>query len=373
MSDKNQGLNDRLQRKKRVQRMKTGMLWLLITWLLAQMLISVTLIAKVHSLQEQIDIITENTIRSQQVDQQENQASKDGNEHARIQKYDAATAASGGKDKDSQSQGSVQLALKEPDAGSGMGENEKLTAKAQDSDSGQDNPDSGKNSSESGKSTHASGPAQKKAGKVYLTFDDGPSKNTEKILDILDKYQVKATFFLTGREDKESLRLYREIVKRGHTVGMHSYSHQYDAIYESAQTFEEDLDKIQGLIYDATGIKCRLYRFPGGSSNQVSNTDMKELIRILNERNITYFDWNAECGDASPQTYTAEEMTENVMKDAGRYQTSVVLLHDAVNKPDTVIALPDIIENLQKMGLQVLPIDEKTKVVQHVSAESVED
>ena len=293
MSDKNQGLNDRLQRKKRVQRMKTGMLWLLITWLLAQMLISVTLIAKVHSLQEQIDIITENTIRSQQVDQQENQASKDGNEHARIQKYDAATAASGGKDKDSQSQGSVQLALKEPDAGSGMGENENLTAKAQDSDSGQDNPDSGKNSSESGKSTHASGPAQKKAGKVYLTFDDGPSKNTEKILDILDKYQVKATFFLTGREDKESLRLYREIVKRGHTVGMHSYSHQYDAIYESAKTFEEDLDKIQGLIYDATGIKCRLYRFPGGSSNQVSNTDMKELIRILNERNITYFDWNA--------------------------------------------------------------------------------
>ncbi len=336
MSDKNQGLNDRLERKKRVQRIKTGMLWLLITWLLALMLISVTLIAKVHSLQEQIDIITENTIRSQQVDQQENQAPKDSGSQ-KVQKYDAASSA----------RETEQVLSKDA----------LQSVKSTDTDKQKDKGER----------------SRKEESRVYLTFDDGPSKNTEKILDILDRYHVKATFFLTGREDNASLKMYREIVKRGHTIGMHSYSHKYDAIYESAQAFETDLEKIKKRILDVTGQDCSLYRFPGGSSNQVSSTDMKELIRVLKKKDITYFDWNVECGDASSHSYSAQELVDNVMKDVVKYHTSVVLLHDASNKTATVEALPDIIEKIQAMDAQLLPIDEKTTVVQHVSAESVED
>lgn len=154
---------------------------------------------------------------------------------------------------------------------------------------------------------------------------------------------------------------------------MHSYSHKYDEIYSSVDLFEQDLEQIQSRIFDAAGITCRLYRFPGGSSNQVSKLDMKEFIRVLNKREITYFDWNVECGDASGQSYTAKEMVDNVMKDVVKYHTSVVLLHDAENKTKTVKALPVIIKKLLEMDAEILPIDENTSLVQHVSAESVED
>ena len=344
MSDKNEGLNDRLERKKRVKRMKTGLLWLLITWMLALMLISVTLIAKVHSLQEQIDIITENTIRSQQVDQQENHMPNTG------KKYESVTGevTLGSTDKTVLSV-NVKKAAQGTDTG---GSEQKDNEKAEKKDTVQK--------------------AQKER-KIYLTFDVGPSKNSKKILKILDRYNVKATFFLTGRQDEASLELYREIAKRGHTIGMHSYSHKYDEIYSSVDLFEQDLEQIQSRIFDAAGITCRLYRFPGGSSNQVSKLDMKEFIRVLNKREITYFDWNVECGDASGQSYTAKEMVDNVMKDVVKYHTSVVLLHDAENKTKTVKALPVIIEKLLEMDAEILPIDENTSLVQHVSAESVED
>lgn len=345
MNDKNEGLNERLERKKRVQRMKTGLIWFLVTWMLALMLISVTLIAKVHSLQEQIDIITENTIRSQQVEQQEHQSLN--LDH--VQKYgtsiyvDTDTAKSDSKDSEA-----------EPEKESSDHTQASVTDKENiDSEDKKDTKEDVRN--------------------VYLTFDDGPSKNTEKILDILDEYHIKATFFVTGKTDKAALQRYKNIVDRGHTIGMHSYSHKYDTIYESTEAFQQDLKQIQDLILDATGQKCMLYRFPGGSSNQVSHLDMKEFIRILNEKEITYFDWNAECGDASSNQYSVEEMVDNVMKDVVKYHTSVVLMHDAEDKPNTIEALPIIIQRLQELDVQLLPIEENTPVVQHVLAENVED
>ena len=346
MSNKNEGLNDRLERKKRVQRIKTGLIWFLVTWMLAQMLISITLIAKVHSLQEQIDIITENTIRSQQIDQQDNQVSSTDDTYGSVTKDSSGIKETGASTKES-SGSQLRLAAKD--------------TKEADADQI--------------KQAGAAKQTEKKeeARKVYLTFDDGPSKNTEKILDILDKYQVKATFFLTGREDEQSLKLYQEIQKRGHTIGMHSYTHKYDEIYASTEAFEQDLEQIQGRIFETLGFTCNLYRFPGGSSNQVSGLDMQEFIRVLNDRKITYFDWNAECGDASSHSYKVKELVDNVMKDVVKYHTSVVLLHDAENKRNTVKALPKIIEKLLDMDAQILPIDENTTLVQHVSAESVED
>ncbi len=206
--------------------------------------------------------------------------------------------------------------------------------------------------------------------KVYLTFDDGPSTNTADILDVLDDYGIKATFFVTGKQDEESLEMYKRIVDEGHTIGMHSYSHQYSDLYSSLEAFQNDFEKIQNLIYDTTGVESTFYRFPGGSSNKVSNADMAEFIHFVNEEGVTYFDWNVSCGDATSQAYTADELVENVMSDVVKYKTSVVLLHDADSKTTTVQALPKLIESLQSVGAVILPISEDTTLIQHVTLQS---
>ena len=208
--------------------------------------------------------------------------------------------------------------------------------------------------------------------KVYLTFDDGPSDNTSAILDTLAKYNVKATFFVVGKTDDQSKEMYQRIVNEGHTLGMHSYSHKYSVVYDSLDAFETDFNQLQSYLYDITGQECRLYRFPGGSSNQVSNTDMSEFIRFLNEEGVTYFDWNVSSGDATSQAYTADELLNNVLTDVPKYKTSVVLMHDSNTKSTTVEALGPMIEALQGMGAQILPIDENTTLVQHIKADSVE-
>ncbi|MEE3480399.1 MAG: polysaccharide deacetylase family protein [Lachnospiraceae bacterium] len=202
--------------------------------------------------------------------------------------------------------------------------------------------------------------------KVYLTFDDGPSTNTDKILDILDDYGVKATFFVTGKTDDASKAAMKRIVDEGHTIGMHSFSHDYSQIYSSEAAFEADFTQIQNLIYDTTGVDCFYYRFPGGSSNKVSNTDMAEFIKFLNSQNVTYYDWNVANGDATTQAYTTDDLIENVMSDVVKYKTSVVLMHDAADKGKTVESLPTLIQDLQAKGALILPISKDTTVIQHV-------
>ena len=203
--------------------------------------------------------------------------------------------------------------------------------------------------------------------KVYLTFDDGPSSNTDRILDTLDDYGVKATFFVCGKEDAESKARYRRIVEEGHTIGMHSYSHKYSDIYSSTDAFASDLDRIQDLIYDVTGVACQYYRFPGGSSNQVSNVEMTKYIEYLTQNEITYFDWNVSSGDATSKAYTPDELVENVMTDVVKYKTSVVLMHDTDAKDATAEALPKLIEKLQAQEAMILPITEDTTLIQHVT------
>lgn len=200
---------------------------------------------------------------------------------------------------------------------------------------------------------------------VYLTFDDGPSPNSNKILDILDDYGIKATFFVVGREDDTSAQIYRRIVDEGHTLGMHSYTHIYSKLYASEDSFSSDLNRIHDLLLDRTGVDCKLYRFPGGSSNHVSNVDVHKLINILNDRDIRYFDWNVANRDATGVTYTADELVENVMTNVVEYKTTVVLMHDVSGKEATVESLPKLIESLQAIGAVILPITDSTPLIQH--------
>lgn len=209
--------------------------------------------------------------------------------------------------------------------------------------------------------------------KVYLTFDDGPSENTAKILDILKEKDVKATFFVIGNEEESAKELYQRIVAEGHTLGMHSYSHKYSVIYQSLEAFQSDFNQLRTYLTEITGVEPQIMRFPGGSSNQVSNIDMKEFIQYLNEEGVSYYDWNVASGDATSQAYTPDELVENVMKDVVKYDTSVVLMHDASTKASTVEALGPMIDRLKELDVELLPITKSTKLIQHVSADSVND
>lgn len=207
--------------------------------------------------------------------------------------------------------------------------------------------------------------------KVYLTFDGGPDENTNEILDVLAKYNVKATFFVIGSESDEMKAVYRRIVDEGHTLGMHSYSNSYSTIYLSSDSFEKDVTKLNAYLKKVTGEKSQYYRFPGGSNNEISNVDMSEFIHVLNEKKITYFDWNVSAGD-SASDYSVQDIVTNVTEGVSKYKTSVVLLHDGDDKSTTVEALGPLIKALQKMKAKILPIDENTNVIQYIKADSVE-
>lgn len=203
--------------------------------------------------------------------------------------------------------------------------------------------------------------------KVYLTFDDGPSINTARILDTLAEYDVKATFFVVGNEDEAYQALYKRIVEEGHTLGMHSYSHRYNEIYQSVESYAQDMTKLQEFLYDTTGVWCRYCRFPGGSSNTVSRVDMQELIDYLDKQDIIYFDWNIASGDASSSYISKEAIINNCMTRLPEYQDAVILLHDASGKNTTVEALPVLIERIQAMENTVLlPITEDTEPIRHI-------
>lgn len=206
------------------------------------------------------------------------------------------------------------------------------------------------------------------ARKVYLTFDDGPSSNTDDILDILDAYDVKATFFVVGKEGEWAESAYRRIVAEGHTLGMHSYTHEYSTVYASEEAFLADMDRLRSYLEEVTGEQSSLYRFPGGSSNRVSNMDMHDLIDCLAEREITYFDWNVSSQDATNPVPDAETILANCLEGIGKHHgTVVVLMHDAASKGSTVEALPALIEAIQGMeDTELLPITEDTVPVQHI-------
>jgi peptidoglycan/xylan/chitin deacetylase (PgdA/CDA1 family) len=207
--------------------------------------------------------------------------------------------------------------------------------------------------------------------KVYLTFDDGPSINTNDILDILSEYGIKATFFVIGKTDDKSKKLYKRIVEEGHTLGMHSYSHKYEKIYNSAEDFDKDFTKLWKLLYDTTGYKPFLYRFPGGSNNKVNKYGMEEFIRYLNKSSILYFDWNVVNGDATGIQYTKEQLIANVLNGVAEKKNPIVLMHDARSKETTVESLPGLLDQLILGGAQILPLDKDVKPIQMIKADSI--
>lgn len=184
---------------------------------------------------------------------------------------------------------------------------------------------------------------------VYLTFDDGPSNRTAEILDILKKEDIKATFFIIGKEGNKEKDLMKRIVDEGHTIGIHTYSHVYSSIYESVESYLDDFSQTYHLIYDVTGVKPEVFRFPGGSINKYSAQDYEEIIAEMTRRGFTYYDWNASSGDANSNA-TANSVYNNTVQSSEGKDRIILLMHDSISKSYTVAALPGIIEYYKAKG-----------------------
>jgi len=191
-------------------------------------------------------------------------------------------------------------------------------------------------------------PIMPKDKTVYLSFDDGPSANTNKILDILNDYNIKGTFFVVGRDNQQSLDVYKRIVDEGHALGNHTYSHIYKNIYSDINIFMSDVYKLDNLIYETTGLETKLFRFPGGSSSQhLTGSKYKSYInRLLNE-GFQYFDWNVDSGDALSSPLTSSEIIQKTIEGARKQKHAIILMHE---KKTTIEALPVIIEYLKDLG-----------------------
>lgn len=203
----------------------------------------------------------------------------------------------------------------------------------------------------------------KPTGKViYLTFDDGPSKYTEKLLKILKRYNVKATFFVVNTG---YAHLIDDIVSAGHSIAAHTYSHEYSEIYASEDAYFADLNKILNVIKKHSGADTKLIRFPGGSSNKVSKFNegiMTRLTYEVVERGYKYFDWNVDSNDAGGAK-TAEKVYENVISGVQGRKISIVLQHDT--KSYSVDAVEKIIQWGLENGYQFLPLKKDSPTAAH--------
>lgn len=201
-------------------------------------------------------------------------------------------------------------------------------------------------------------------GIIYLTFDDGPSYLTEQILDILDEENVKVTFFVCGANDYTK-RAYNS----GHTIALHSYTHDYAYIYSSSNNYFEDLNNISNRVYNIIGINPKIIRFPGGSSNTVSRNYKRGIMSYLTEevinRGYNYFDWNIDSNDAGSDIYNSTNIYYNVINNISHSKTNVVLMHDSGSHTATVEALRSIIKYGKENGYTFKAINEETPTIRH--------
>lgn len=199
---------------------------------------------------------------------------------------------------------------------------------------------------------------------VYLTFDDGPSENTKKILDILKEYNAKATFFITGA-NKDCRSYIKEAYEAGHTIGLHTNTHDYDKVYASDKAYFDDLAKVGEVAKEQIGFVPCFIRFPGGSSNMISakynKGIMSRLVESVQEKGYQYYDWNVDSGDAAG--CNKGEIEENATTD--KMNHIMILFHDAQTKEATVEALPAILKYYSEHGYEFRAIDRSSYVCHH--------
>lgn len=199
---------------------------------------------------------------------------------------------------------------------------------------------------------------------VYLTFDDGPSENTLDILAILEKYDIKAAFFMSGGDNDRTKEIMKAVADAGHTIGVHSMSHEYENIYSSVESFLEDMNNTYNCIVEATGVRPQIMRFAGGSINNYNRLIYPQLIAEVTRRGFTYYDWNVSGEDATTHA-TWTSIYNNVLNgiENNSSHRAIVLLHDSADKQLTVKTVEDIIIALQNDGYSFGQLDNTVKPV----------
>ncbi len=197
----------------------------------------------------------------------------------------------------------------------------------------------------------------------YLTFDDGPSTITRQVLDTLAKYDVKATFFVTGKSSQQNPEILKEAVAAGHTVGVHTFSHDYQTIYASVEDFLSDFDKMYREIKDTTGVAPEVFRFAGGSVNVFNRKTYVEIVAEMTRRGFVFYDWNAAASDAVEGGIGRTEIVRNVLNSAAGQERLIVLMHDRADNASTAAALPEIIEKLQEQGYSFAPLTNEVEPI----------
>lgn len=197
---------------------------------------------------------------------------------------------------------------------------------------------------------------------AYLTFDDGPTNaNTPKILDILRRYNIKATFFQVGSLIADNPDMSRRVYEEGHLIANHSYSHNYSALYKTEEAFMSEFNRTQELITQITEDpeQMKLIRFPGGGYNAGTwGANKQKYKEVLAQNNIYYCDWNALNGDAEGKPKSVQELIDYTKKTVGSHEDVVILMHDAAAKKATVEALPSIIDYLLSQGYECRRLDQ---------------
>ena len=200
----------------------------------------------------------------------------------------------------------------------------------------------------------------------YLTFDDGPSDNTLKILDILKESGVTATFFVKGRS---KIQYVKNIQEAGCAVGLHTDTHDYKEVYASDEAFFDDLTRVGNRVKEILGYTPSIIRFPGGSSNTISKKYnegiMSRLVGAVQEKGYSYFDWNCDSNDAGGNHVPADQLVANVKQQTGSQKRVVVLMHDTGAKGTTVEALPQIIAFFQENGYHFGKLSADIKPIHH--------
>lgn len=200
---------------------------------------------------------------------------------------------------------------------------------------------------------------------VYLTFDDGPSKITSKILEILKKYNIPATFFVTGYKNDKYNDIYNQIVNDGHAIGLHTYSHKYSKIYSSLDNYTEDLTQLEKLLEQIIGFSPKIVRMPGGSLNNMAQKSiLKEIVGYLNKNQYVYFDWNVSGDDSKNYIVPSNEIFQKVIKTSKDKKNLIILLHDDELRKTTIEATEKIIKHFTELGYNFKKIVESTPSIQ---------
>lgn len=202
---------------------------------------------------------------------------------------------------------------------------------------------------------------------VYYTFDDGPSQNTVAILDTLRKKGVKATFFVTAQQtdDVDSASVLRRIVQEGHSIGVHTYTHDYHDIYADVESYLEDFQKIRQHITEITGEAPVIFRFPGGSmKNSYAAPGVQQTIREeMTRRGFVYYDWNVVSGDDKSQMVDTDTLIRNILSGAKGKDKVIILCHDDAMRRSTAEAVGPVIDALSEQGYRFERLTEQVKPI----------